>query len=305
MTDRRLVYVVATARLGSITAAAEQVGVTQPAITKSLGDLERQLGYQIFNRTALGVILTDEGTQFVERAARILDETQELLRGSLPGSDPYKGVLKIGVCPASIESLLLEPLTKLTARHPDLQLNIAGSSFERTVQQLRSGAIDVALGYDAAFEDHPDFQRRLLPAMATTFFVRQGHPILDSSDVSTAKLAEYKIISPTDSRPYDSLLRSIYENAGIEAQTRLHFIDYFPIVVRLVSNSNAIGVVSVDYTRTEEFKRRFVRVPFWESRPLLPVCIATRSRWPARLAVRAFIKACTEDFRPSEQSAQP
>jgi len=296
MTDRRLVYVVARARLGSITAAAEHVGVTQPAITKSLGDLERQLGYLIFNRTASGVIITDEGTQFVERASRILDDTQELLRGSLPGSDPYCGVLKIGVCPASIESLLLEPLTKLTARHPNLQLNIASSNFERVVQQLRSGAIDAARGYDAAFEDHPDFQRRLLPAMPTTFFVRKGHPILDCTDVSTAKLAEYKIISPADSRPYDSLLRSIYENAGVEAQTKLHFIDYFPIVVRLVSGSDAIGIVSVAYTQTEEFSRRFARVPFWESKPLLPVCIATRSRSLPRLAVRAFIKACTEDL---------
>lgn len=294
MIDRRLQYVVATARLGSITAAAEQVGVTQPAITKSVGDLERQLGYRIFNRTAVGVILTDEGTLFVERAARILEDAQELLRGALPCSDPYAGVLKIGVCPASIKWLLLEPLTKLTARHPNLQFNIAGSSFERIVQHLRSGAIDAALGYVAAFEEHPDFQRAQLPAMPTTFFVRQGHPLLGCENISTKELAQYKIISPTDSRPYDSLMRSIYEDAGIEAQTKLHFIDYFPIVVRLVSRSDAIGVVSIEYTRTEEFQRRFARIPYWESRPLLPVCIATRARNSARPAVRAFIKACTE-----------
>ena len=52
MIDRRLQYVVSTARYGSFTAAAERVGVTQSAITKSVADLERQLGYSIFTRTA-------------------------------------------------------------------------------------------------------------------------------------------------------------------------------------------------------------------------------------------------------------
>ena len=56
MLDRRLLYVVATAKYGSFTAAAEKVGVTQSAITKSIGDLERQIGYLLFNRTARGVI---------------------------------------------------------------------------------------------------------------------------------------------------------------------------------------------------------------------------------------------------------
>ena len=106
MVDRRLLYIVSTARYGSFTAAAERVGVTQSAITKSVAELERELGYSIFNRTARGVFLTDEGRTFVERAARILEDTRELFRGMSPGSDPYEGTLRIGVCPASLEWLL-------------------------------------------------------------------------------------------------------------------------------------------------------------------------------------------------------
>lgn len=294
MLDRRLLYVVATAQHGSFTAAAEKVGVTQSAITKSIGDLERQLGYLLFNRTARGVIATEEGRTFVDRAVRVLAEAQELLRGSLVGADPYAGLLKIGVCPASIEWLLLEPITTLSSRHPSIRLDITGASFERTVQQLRAGAIDVALGFEAAFREQSDFHCEALPGQRTTFFVRHGHPLLASGgEVSKADLARYEMISPSDSRPYDSFIRKIYEEVGIEAQTRIHFIDFFPLIARLVAKSDAIASVSEAYTATPAFQKRFARVPF-PSGPLAPLCIATRARWSPRPAVRAFIKACRE-----------
>jgi DNA-binding transcriptional LysR family regulator len=294
MIDRRLQYVVATARFGSFTAAAERVGVTQSAITKSVADLERQLGYSLFNRTARGVLLTEDGRRFVERAARLLDETQDLLRGASLGSDPYAGVLRIGVCPASLEWILVEPLSTVLARHPKIRFDIVGGAFDRVVQQLRAGAIDVALGYEAAFDEQPDFRRDVLPPMPTTFFVRHGHPILALSEVTTAELAKYDLISPSGSAPYDYFWRQIYEESGVAAHEKLHIIDYFPIVARLVSETDAISLVSIHYSNTRTFKSRFARVPFLESRPLAPLCCATRLRWSPRPAVRAFIKACRE-----------
>lgn len=294
MLDRRLIYVVATARAGSFTAAAERVGVTQSAITKSVADLERQLGFSIFNRLARGVILTQEGQSFVERASHLIDQAQDLLRGPSIGSDPYAGVLKIGVSPPSIEWLLVEPLTALISRHPAIRLDITGVPFERAVQQLRSGSLDIVLGFEAAFAEQPDFRIDAMPPMRTTFFVRQDHPILELAQFTTRELSQYEMISPSDSRPYDAFMRHIYEENGIDAQTMMHFIDYFPIVSRMILNTDAIGVVSVHYTQTRAFQRRFARLPFLETQPLAPLCCATRLRLSPRPAVRAFIKACRE-----------
>jgi DNA-binding transcriptional LysR family regulator len=298
--DRRLLYVVATARYGSFTAAADRVGVTQSAITKSVADLERQLGYSIFNRTARGVILTDEGRSFVERASRLLDEAQDLMRGASAGSDPYNGVLRIGVCPASLEWLLVEPLSTLIARHPRIRLDIVGGSFDKIVQQLRAGAVDVALGYEAAFLEQPDFRRETLPPMLTTFFVRRGHPILDCEEITQAEIAKYDLISPSGSSPYDYMWRQIYEEAGVDPQERLHIVDYFPIVERLVRSTDAISVVSIHYTHTSFFKRHFASIPFLNMLPPSPLCCATRLRWSPRPPVRAFIKACRERLPTSE-----
>ena len=303
MIDRRLQYVVATARFGSFTAAAERVGVTQSAITKSVADLEQQLGYALFNRTARGVLLTDEGRAFVERAARLLEEAEDLFRGKSPGSDPYSDVLRIGLCPASLEWILLQPLSTLLARHPKIRFDIVGGSYDRTVQQLRAGALDVVLGYQAAFEEQPDFRSETLPPIVTTFFVRRGHPILECKEVTTAELAKYDLISPSGSAPYDNAWRELYEEAGVDTRERLHTIDYFPIVARLVSETDAIGIVSVDYTKSRTFKSRYACVPFLEAQPLAPLCCATRLRWSPRPAVRAFIKACREQMKSTETKA--
>ncbi len=303
MIDRRLQYVVATARYGSFTAAAERVGVTQSAITKSVADLEKQLGYSLFNRTARGVLLTEEGHVFAERAARLLDEAEDLFRGTTPGSDPYADVLRIGVCPSSLEGILPDPLSTLLAKYPKIRFDIVGNSYDRTVQQLRTGAIDVALGYDAAFEEHPDFRREKLPPIVTTFFVRQGHPILECEEVTTADFAKYDLISPTSSAPYEYAWRHIYEEAGVDVRSRLHTIDFFPIVARLVSETDAIGTVALNYTSTRTFRKSFACVPYKGSRHYAYLCCVTRQRWSPRPAVRAFIKVCREQLPNTDMTA--
>jgi len=294
MIDRRLQYVVSTARYGSFTAAAERVGVTQSAITKGVADLEQQLGYQIFNRTTRGVIVTEEGSNFVERATRLIEEGRELLRGAASGADPYAGALRIGICPPSLELLLIDPLMALVTRHPKMRLHIVGGNYDRIVQQLRTGLIDVAFGYDAAFSEQPDFKRHPVPAIQSTLFVRKGHPILECENVTLAEMAKYDLISPSGSSPYNAVWRSIYEESDVEVHERIHVIDCFPLITRMVRSSDVLGITSTHYTRTSIFKRDFEAVNVPNLFGAAPLCCATRLRWNPRPAIRAFMKACRE-----------
>ena len=295
MLDPRLNHIVAVARCGSFTAAAQAIGVTQSAVTKGVADLERQLGYSLFYRTARGALVTEKGNDFVERATRLLDDARDLLEGSSSKSDPYAGTLRIGVCPASLEWRLIDPLARLLSRHPAIRLEISSSSFERMVPLLRNGAVDVAIGLDAAFSDWPDLRREPMPELESTLFVRKGHPLLDGGPASLADLAEYGFVSPSDSRPYGAVIRDIYESQGIEWQSRVHVIDYFPIVRRIVASSNAIGVVASSHATSPSFQRDFALlehlVPFEPAR----LCCAIRARWDAKPAVRAFIRAVRAD----------
>jgi DNA-binding transcriptional LysR family regulator len=291
MLDPRLNHLVAVARCGSFTAAAEAVGVTQSAVTKGVADLERQLGYSIFHRTARGALMTEQGRDFVERAARLLEDARELFEGAAVKGDPFAGVLRIGVCPASLEWSLIEPVARLQTRHPSIRFDISGSSFERMVQQLRNGGVDVALGFDAAFGEWPDVRREPIGELRTTLFVRHNHPILRRGEVTLARLADYDFVSPSDSRPYGAAIRHIYESQGIEWRKRLHVTDYFPIVRRIVSSSDAIGVVARSHVASASFHRQFATVEHAELFPPAPMCCAIRARWDPTPAVRAFVSA--------------
>lgn len=304
MIDRRLQYVVATARFGSFTAAAERMGVTQSAITKGVKDLESELGYTIFNRTTRGVIVTEAGRDFVERAARLQKDAQGLMRGSAAGPATSVEILRIGVCPASLEVMLMEPLATLVMRHPNVRLDIVGGSFDKIVQQLRSGAIDVAFGYQQAFLEQPDFRLETLASLQSTLFMRLGHPLLDLPEITTADVARYPIISPSGSSSQDYAWKKIYEDSGVDADEYLHTIDCFPIVERLVSITDAISTVATQYTHSRRFKTRFAVMPGLGPLMKSPLCCATRLRWSPRPMVRAFIKTCREELKFSgEQQA--
>lgn len=292
--DLRLHYVVAVARAGSITAAADAVGVTQSAITKSVASLERQIGYSIFYRTPRGSILTAEGRDFVDRASRLLEDTNDLLKRPMEHERTYAGTLRIGVGPASLEWRLIEPLGLLLKRHPAIKFDVNGSTFERTVQLLRAGAIDVALGFEAAYAEWADIRREPIRAVRSVNFVRIGHPVLARETITAEDLAEFDFVSPSDGRPYGVVVRKIYEDANIEWHKRVHVVDYFPLVREIVAQTDAIGVTTELFTRTKAFKQHFVALDELNLLPPSTLCCAIRKRWEPKPIVRAFIRAMKE-----------
>ena len=304
MLDSRLKHVVAVARNGTFSAAAAKTGVTQSAITKSVADLERQIGFAIFHRSSRGTFVTEKGRDFVERAARMLDDARELLKGSLSNGDPLAETLRIGVCPVSLEWRLAPPLVALLSRHPGMRFEISGSSFERVVEQLRTGAIDVAVGFEGAFREWPDLKREALGSLRTTLFVRKGHPILVKAPVTSTDLAAFPFVSPTDSRPYGAIIRDIYESQGIEWQKSVHIIDYFPMVKHIVAHSDTIGVAAFPYAESPQFRSHFDALSSLELFPPDPLCCAIRSRWEPKPVTRAFIKAMRESFEPSTNTSR-
>ena len=304
MVDSRLKHLVAVARSGSFTKAAQAVGVTQSAVTKSIADLERQLGYSIFHRTSQGALLSEEGRDFVERAARLLDDARSLFDDSAVRGDRFAGVLKIGVCPASLEWRLTEPVARLLRQHSGIRYDISTSNFERMVQQVRNGAVDVAVGFDAAFGEWPELRRESVPSLETTLFVRTGHPLRARKAATLADLANYDFVSPSDSRPYGSIIRGIYESQGVDWHRRLHIIDYFPSVRLIVASSDAIGVVATSHANSRSFQTQFVTLDHLRLFPPYPLCCAVRARTEIKPAVRAFISAMCEDVSGAKKSIQ-
>ena len=283
-------HVVAVADTGSFTKGAERASITQSAITKSIADLEQELRYAIFYRTARGALLTEQGRDFVERARQLLEDARALLGGKAERDDPFARTLRIGVCPASSEWRLAEPLAALVARHPTLRFEVLGSGLERLVQLVRSGGVDVAFGYEDAFVEWTDIKRDRCGEVQGALFVRKGHPLLARGALRRGELTPYNCILPADAKPFNNVLREIYEADGIKWQQRLLVTDNLNIMMRVVAKSDAFALTSAEVTQSAGFAETFEILPIEGLFQPFHLCCATRARWELAPAVTAFVR---------------
>ena len=138
--------VLAVAERGSLRAAARELGLAQPALTRSITLLERELGVTLFERQARGMQLTTMGEHFVRRASAIRSELKrareelEQLGGDTHGS--------ISVCLSSVPHIALLPyaMTPFRAQYPHVHVDVIEGVFPMVERALRDGTVDFYVG---------------------------------------------------------------------------------------------------------------------------------------------------------------
>lgn len=147
---RQLRYFVAIAEHGSLTRAAEQLRVAQPALSHHLRRLEEELGSQLLLRTTRGVAVTETGQRLLERARGLLQQV-EAMREEIRGAEAVPaGPVTIGI-PTSLGTVLSVPLALAVRRQlPQVRLRVVEGLSGHTLQWLRNGQVDLALVFGAA-----------------------------------------------------------------------------------------------------------------------------------------------------------
>src|SRR5438270_8890666 len=136
------------AQRGSFSAAAEELGYTQPAISQQISALEREAGTRLLRRGARGVTLTDAGRALVEHSEAILtrlaaaEEELEAIAG-LRG-----GRLRLASFPTAGATLVPLAIAMFSDRHPDVELSLIEAEPEDAISQLKAGEFDVALTFE-------------------------------------------------------------------------------------------------------------------------------------------------------------
>lgn len=158
---RDLRMVEAIASRGSMAGAAADLGLSQPAISKAIADLERDLGAAVFDRNARGVLLTASGKVLVRRGRVILDELRHGLDEIENISDPTAGFVRLGVTPA--QSLFVSGVVERTSRrYPKIKFNVVMSDPLQLIRALRDRDLDLAICRAQMAEGEPDLQAEIL-----------------------------------------------------------------------------------------------------------------------------------------------
>ena len=174
--------------------AAEQLHVTQPAVTQQIHALERELGVQLFLRTTRTVRITQEGLVFLDDARDIVMRARRAtLRFHTPDSALIR-ILSIG-CQSNLPLLRIAPaLETLARRFPDLHPRLQFIPYQHIFGLLEEGHLDAVLGFHIGKPGKPRAQYRELCKSPLACLVRDGSPLAQRTDVPPALLAEEKLV---------------------------------------------------------------------------------------------------------------
>ncbi len=172
---RHLQLLASVAEAGSLQRAAPQVGMSQPAATQALADLEELLGSPLFERHARGVRLTRFGEAVVPVARNILQALRastETLVSLQAGAQDF---LRLGAIPAAANALLADVLPAFLSRHPGLRIELIEESSGHLLPELAAGRLD-ALLCRRPREPNPRWHFEALAHDRSVLVVASGHP---------------------------------------------------------------------------------------------------------------------------------
>ncbi|MFN7056500.1 LysR family transcriptional regulator [Hyphomonas sp.] len=288
MNPSKLRFIVAVDREGSFSRAAWRLNISQSAVTKHVADVERDLGYALFIRKARETVATAAGREFLDRAARILSDLDQLVTDARITRETNERLIRIGLSPASIQGLFNRPVRNLIDRNRSLRVHLDALSVDRGLLDLRRGDLDVLIGPKSSLDAQDDLDFESIGHLFASLFVRKGHSLLARSEVTETDLLSYALISPDRKSLHADRLQDFFPHVSGDRSRSLHVIDYFPIVADIVRNSDAIGIVSNAHAQTRSFTKSFATLSVDIFDPLEFGYALRKSSYPTS-AVRAFL----------------
>lgn len=211
--SRRLRHFLNTYELGSIGQAAEKLFLTQPALSKSIRQLEDDLGVRLFDRTSLGVVPTSFGRTLAAHAKTIEAEVRraEAALASMRGK--AKGRVGVGVGPSVSGSLMPAATISLQRQNDAIELNVVEGLVDTLIPMLRRGEIDLAVGAWPRVSD-PVFTTEILFADRIEVFAAAGHP-LAGRRVGLPELLDHAWALPPHDQKWRQQLDELFHAAGL------------------------------------------------------------------------------------------
>lgn len=294
LTLRQLQYVVAVAEVGTFRGAANVCGVSQPALSTQVAEVEAQLGVQLFERSSRGVRLTSAGDAVVPRARAALAAAEDVVLAARAHEDPLTGALSIGVIPTIAPYLLPDLDPALRAAWPDLDLTWVEAQTAVLVERIRGGDLDGAL-----LSVEADLGWLNVAEVSVDPFVLaapENHPLAaEVGPVGTDALATGPVLLLEDGHCFRDQALDVCARAGVDAEDLR--ATSLTTLVQMAAGRGAVTLLPAMAVEVENRRAAMVVRPFVESAPHRTVAFAWRPGSPLsdafeRLAASA--RGCIE-----------
>lgn len=291
----QLRYFAAAAELGSMTAAAHELMVSQSAVSTAVAQLEKELGVQLLLRHhARGLTLTAAGEQFNRELRSYLAHTSELVEVARSAGQTVVGELSVGCFTTLGPFELPRLLAACTEEHPGIRIAVVEDEHAALKQALRSGRCELALMYGYDLDDDIDHVR--VGVVAPYVLIAKGHRLARRKKVALRELADEPMVllGLPHSGPY---LEGLVRVTGARPKIR-HRTSGFETVRALVANGQGWSVLNQRPASTTTYDGAEV-VTLEISDRIEPLEIVLASMKGARLTRRAqaFIRTSLRESR--------
>lgn len=275
------------AKCGSLTMAAQQLSVSQPAVSQSLRQLEDWLGTALFIRSAKGVHLTQEGEllySYVSKGYEQMRQGEKLLQQMM---NLELGEIRIGASDMTLEFYLLPYLEQFHEKYSGIKVRVTNAPTPETLRYLEEGKIDFGV-VSTPFPADEFLQVRPVREIEDTFvagrrFISYKHRTLDLQDLETLPIIS--LTGNTSTRTYmDSYLR---EN-GVELHPEFELATS-GMIVQFALRNLGVGSVMKDFAREELESGKLFELRFNKRIPRRQFCVVTRPKNPLSAAAKNLL----------------
>ncbi|MEA1148978.1 LysR substrate-binding domain-containing protein [Klebsiella pneumoniae] len=198
---RHLHTFVAVAQQGTLGRAAETLNLSQPALSKTLNELEQLTGTRLFERGRLGAQLTLVGEQFLTHAVKVLDALNSAGQALNRKEGMNNDVVRIGALPTAALGILPTVIGQFHKQQKDITLQVATMNNTMLLAGLKSGEIDIGIGRMSDPELMSGLHYELLFLESLKLVVRPGHPLLQET-VTLSRVMDWPVVvSPKGTVP--------------------------------------------------------------------------------------------------------
>ncbi len=273
----KLFYIVAKCQ--NITKASKELYISQPALSKSIKNLETQLNCDLFQRSKKGVTLTPAGEILYKCVNDVMETIENANRTIKSLSKLNSEILNIGIGKTLTNNFLLPHLDSFLKENANTKLNIIGGSFEDKINNVRNGCLDFIILYLPA--DIPkDFEQIKLRSIETILVGNKNYEYLKNKTIDIKDINDYPIIMNAKGATTRNYIDRICNQENITLKPKMELAST-TLVTNFISSGYGLGFLTKEYIQDKldnqelfeiktnpKIDSRYIGIIYQNSKPL-------------------------------------
>lgn len=275
-------------RLGSITAAAEALCISQPAASQAVKQLEKALNSRLFIRSQKGIRLTAEGRllyPYVERGIENLMDGERMLKRLV---DMDMGEVRIGASDMTLQFYLLPYLERFHEKYPKIKVMVSNAPTPETIESLYEGKIDFGV-VSTPFDARPEVEMTEVKTIRNTFVAGNKFWSLKGKRLEYTELERLPCILLEKNTSTRKFMDRFLEKRGIvlEPEFELATSD---MIVQFAIRNLGIGCVMEEFAKPQIESGELFELAFRERMSERAICVVTDRKVPVSPAGERFLE---------------